>query len=223
MVESMIKLCLTVLVFQHLHLWVEGLQESHDIHSEQIRLRTKPFSLTEREDLELGERVPKGAKHRVVFARKQRNVKQLKEKLDAISNPFSSIYGQHMSRDEVAELSSDSTASEAINSFLDNHGIERIKTSRYGDYVTAEATIAVWEDVFQTKFYEISQKKNKVYKVARCLHFTVPTEIAEHVDGIFNTVQLPDHYFGQRLRFEEVPVNNEKTTEALNYVTPDLL
>ena len=105
--------------------------------------------------LRQGRRAEADVLHTVVFARKQRNMDKMKQTLLEVSTPGSPSHGQHMSRQEVAEMTAFPEAEEAIRQFVAEQGGEVTRVTLYGDYVFAQAPVRVWEDAFQTKFFEI--------------------------------------------------------------------
>ena len=143
------------------------------------------------------------ALHTVVFARKQRNMDKLKQILLEVSTPGSPSYGQHMSREEVAEMSAFPEAEEAIRRFVAEQGAEVTRVTLYGDYVFAQAPVRVWEDAFQTEFFEFEDLSkqgrrrnmrkhiNSGSTIIRALHYSLPEELLPYVSAVFKTAQLP--------------------------------
>lgn len=56
--------------------------------------------------------------HPVIFAVKQRNLDELERIFWDVSDPTSARYGQHLTRAEVAELTTDKEAEEALQRYL---------------------------------------------------------------------------------------------------------
>jgi tripeptidyl-peptidase-1 len=185
------------------------------------RAPTEVARLTGRKDLQVGRRTPRHLLHRVVFARKQRNIDVLKAQLMDVSDPKSRSYGMHLSRKVVAEISQDEVSTSAIEQFLLKSKARIVKTTRYSDYIIAEAPVGTWEDVFQTSFFDISHKNKESQNFIRCLNYTIPAELLPHVSTVFNTVQLPDHHYNKRLHFERA--TTRPATLAFGETTPDLL
>ncbi len=100
--------------------------------------------------------------HDVIFAIKQQNLDVLNEILYSVSDPQSSKYGNHWSRQEVAALVSNPLATESVRNYLIENGIYIEKVSKYGDYIRASATIGQWETLFQTKFYEFHDEMHGI-------------------------------------------------------------
>lgn len=183
--------------------------------------RLERLTLEGRPDIIQGQAAPKHLSHKVIFVRKQTNLELLESKLQEVSYPKNAKYGQHLTKGEIAELTSNTKAVKAIQEFLRSEGVLNVTTTRYDDYITAEAPIAQWERLLHAEYYEFEHVGVKDKKFVRSLQYTIPDVLAEHVDAIFNTVQLPDHHFGKRLQFQTRP--KEANTLAFGTVTPSLL
>ena len=178
--------------------------------------------LSSRPDINKETRAMSQNYHTVVFARKQKNVEVLKKILMDVSEPTSKKYGQHLTKDKIASLSKNPEAVDSILKYLAKNNIHDVNTTRYDDYIIATATVQAWEEVFSTEFFEFSMSQRPGLKFVRSLHYSLPEELVDHVDTVFNTVQLPDHNAGRRLHFERVSMN-EKKTMATGETNPDLL
>jgi tripeptidyl-peptidase-1 len=144
-----------------------------------------------REDFKLGNKASDNTFHEVVFAVKQQNLDQLEKLFYEVSDPKSSKYGQFLSRQQVAELTSNSKASEALTNFLIANGATITRKSKFGEYISARARVGTWEKLFATQFFEFQHENAKLKPVVRALEYSLPAELTEFVEGVFNTVQLP--------------------------------
>jgi hypothetical protein len=68
--------------------------------------------LSSRADLLKGDRVHHAHTHEVVFMIRQRNMDELTRKLEDVSDPSSPNYGQHMTMNEVVEMTANPEGSE---------------------------------------------------------------------------------------------------------------
>jgi len=144
-----------------------------------------------REDFtRLQEAVP-GAMHEVVFSVKQKNLDKLEELFFEVSDPTNSKYGKYLSRKQVADLTANPQGTATLQQFLKEHGATVVKTTPYGEYITAVAPVATWGKLFATTFYKFQHENKDTEPVIRATHYSIPKDIAEHVDTVFNTVQLP--------------------------------
>ena len=166
------------------------------------------------------------ATHEVVFAVKQNNLDALKEKFYEVSNPKSASYGKYLSRKEVAELTANPDATARIVSFLNARGAKVTKRTRHGEYITVEAPVSMWEDIFNTQFmtfkhtpgFAASNSTTAHRELFRALDYSLPAELADHVHSVFNTVQLPGRA-GPGVKYMDASAD----TAATGSMTPEKL
>eukprot|EP01040_Poterioochromonas_malhamensis_P002533 gene2533-2694_t len=144
-----------------------------------------------RDDYKLGAKASDNDFHEVVFAVKQKNLDQLETLLMEVSNPQNSKYGKYLSRKEIADLTANPVATDALSKFLFENGATITKKTRYGEYITARAKVSTWEKLFDTEFYQFHPENPQAKPVVRALEYSIPAELSEHVELVFNTVQLP--------------------------------
>lgn len=154
-----------------------------------------------RSDFKQGVRASENAYHEVVFSVKQSNLDKLEKLFWEVSDPNNKEkYGKFLNRQQVAELTANQKATDAITKFLLESGATITRKSRHGEYITARAKVSTWETVFNTKFYEFQQVNDKKNQpILRSVEYSLPVELNEHVETVFNTVQLPP-VNAQRLR-----------------------
>eukprot|EP01032_Pedospumella_encystans_P018131 gene18131-20647_t len=167
-------------------------------------------------------RVQSDVLHRVVIVRKQSNLEKLEEILLDVSDPASANYGHHLSKDNIAALTANPEAVDSITDFLVANNINDWNASRYDDYISAVGPVHVWERLFDTQFYEFEHALLPGKRFIRCLKYSLPEYLSDHMEGVLNTVQFPDHHVGKRLHIESHKVSN-KDTESTGTVTPALL
>ena len=150
----------------------------------------------------MGKRASLEATHDVIFVVKQKNLDDLSRILDETSDPSSSNYGKHWSREEVANLTSNPDSCESVQRYLVGQKATIISTTKYGEEITARAPISIWEKMFKTHFYKYSYslegvQANKSSSRSTKKHFFrtakyyLPGSLDEHVESVFNTVQMP--------------------------------
>lgn len=158
------------------------------------------------------------AYHEVVFAVKQKNTDALEKLFFEVSDPTSSKYGKFLTRKQVGDLTANPAATEGVKKFLMDNGATIVKTAPYGEYITAVAPVKTWNKLFATTFYEFEHESgSSKKKVTRAPHYSVPQDVAAHIEGVFNTVQLP-------MRSEvRVPLMQANATAGSGTVTPAFL
>ena len=131
--------------------------------------------------------------HEVVFVIVPRNMDQLTSILYDLSDPLSSNYGRHWTRDRIVELTSNPESHHAVISYLQRNGIAFISETAGGEYVTASASVAVWERIFNTEFFIFHQlhSDGQVEKLIRAERYWIPIELDSHVESVFKTIQMP--------------------------------
>eukprot|EP01035_Chromulina_nebulosa_P020460 gene20460-26548_t len=145
--------------------------------------------------------------HEVIFAIKQNNLDVLDKFLMDVSTPKSPKYGKYLTRKEVASITANPEANEAVVKYCQSNGLEIVKSTPYGEYITAKATIDVWEKLFGTTFYEFKHVESKRPNVFRAYHYSIDSELSNHLSAVFNTVQLPSRLNPKLpvMKFEDLP------------------
>ena len=147
--------------------------------------------------------------HDVIFVIKQRNMDELTRILHDISDPQSVNYGQHMSAAEIADLTRNPGSRSSVVKHLKSSGASIVSETSYGEYITARASIQVWEEMFNTVFYTYALQpsesdygqpsdKSGVKRFVRAEEYSVPMVLDKHVTSVLNTVQMI-HVHYQRL------------------------
>lgn len=158
--------------------------------------------------------------HEVVFAVKQKNDAELEKLFFEVSDPKNPKYGKYLNRRQVADLTANPEATEYIKNFLLEQGATVMKTTPYGEYITAMASVQTWSKLFATTFYEFQHENKKTKPVVRCPHYSIPQELSAHVETVFNTIQLPPR---QALRSMAVLKDKNNSTAPSNSITPALI
>jgi tripeptidyl-peptidase-1 len=156
--------------------------------------------LSERNDVLKLHRSPPHASHTVVFAVKQLRMAELEDTLLDISNPFSENYGKHWTHAQVGEFTSNPSAAAAILEYLNLKDIRIDQRTLFDEFITATASVKVWEDMLNTEINTYAMKPEtqaalngaKDEMIIRCESYSLPVELMEHVDAVFKTVQIPD-------------------------------
>ena len=161
--------------------------EKEKIHSHILR-QSRPH-LSSRKDIQKLFRVGHDYIHEVMFVIKQRNMDVLTNILHDLSDPQSSNYGHHWTREEVADFTSNPEARDAVVSYLHSNGASIFSESLAGDYIKAKASIKVWEKMFNTEFFLYRGKS--VGDVVRAEEYWLPKELDMHVTAVLQIVNMP--------------------------------
>ena len=164
--------------------------------------------LSTRNDLQKLGRMGAYHEHQVIFVVRQKNIYELAKKLLDASNPEDRNFGRHLSSEEVARLTSNPESRNQVISNLNAIGATVISETLNGEYITANAPIAVWERLFRTKFFTFRQtlQNGDVLDIVRAEEYWIPTNLDMHVESVFRTIEFPyDHIDGVTL--SNVPID----------------
>ena len=189
-------------------------------HREHV-FRERVAGLSSRKDISKKERASGTITHEVVFAVQQRNIDKLTRILDDISDPKSVNYGNHLTREEVQGLTYDQKSHETVLNYLKDAGAIFVSESVYGEYITAKATINLWERFFKTEFFvfhHIPKNHLNPIKIVRAEEYSVPSDLHEHVASVFHTVQMPMAIWGKPV-MRPLPTTNISSIIRANAVT----
>ena len=191
-------------------------------HAHVFKERSK--HLSSRSNIQKRYRMRHDQTHEVIFAVQQKNMNELTSILYDISDPDSPNYGQHWSKNEVTEFTSNPEGRDAVVSYLSSNGASVISETRAGEYITARAPINVWEKMFDTEFFafRMTHSDASVENLIRAEHYSVPRELDKHLAGVFNTIEMFDQILKQT---PSVPMaeKGQFSTAGSGYMTPDSL
>ena len=147
-----------------------------------------------RSDLLRSDRVHGASVHEVVFVIRQRNMEELTGILNDVSDPESPNYGQHLSREKVTNMTSNPESRDAILSYLSSIGSKVKSVTRGGDFIIAEAPVAVWEEQFKAEFFTLQQTlpSGRTHEVVRADAYSIPSELHKHVESVLNILEIPN-------------------------------
>ena len=176
-----------------------------------------------RDDFVKGASANADATHEVVFAVKQNNLDSLKEKFFDVSNPKSENYGKFLNRKQVADLTANPEATSKIVSFLNKKGAKVTKRTRHGEYITVQAPVSLFEEMFNTKFstYKRRFAASGPKEVIRATDYSIPAELEEFVQSVYGTVQLPPRAAPKKALYSKaeaaaLPITGSVTPAVLN-------
>jgi subtilase family serine protease len=185
-------------------------------NTKEATLASRPHTtnLASRSDLAEQSSVPHDHIHNVVFVVQQKNMQELTRQLHDISDPASLNYGKHLSKDQVTRLTRNAESLDVIVSYLQSNGASAVSQSSSGDFINAKAPIAVWERMFDTKFYSFNANRGGRTDRAfvRAGSYSIPEELNSHVQGVLNIIDTP--VFGRGSDFTSHTVQDAKGTSG---------
>ena len=132
--------------------------------------------------------------HSVVVSVKQRNLDSVERQLHEVSTPGNAKYGQHLTRQQVYELTGDIVAAGRVRAHIESSAsagdIKSISQTSYGEFITVDAKVSFLSTLFNTKFHILYNSKTG-RKVIRTNEIHLPSEVAGDVFTVFGTVQVP--------------------------------
>jgi len=137
-----------------------------------------------------------GPNHELVLtlAIKRTNPGWLDEKLRAVSYPNSPEYGKYMNFDEIAKYvhgKPESVQAVVLALASVGVGIERIDFTLGLDFAFVTIPVTAAEILFAADFYEFQHPKETDWTIIRCLSFTIPKSLTEHLEFVFGLSEFP--------------------------------
>jgi hypothetical protein len=178
-----------------------------------------------RADIVKGSRVPVGELHDVIFSIRPRNLDILAELVTDVSTLTSLNYGNHLSREELSQLTSNPEGAAHLRTFLAQHHPDAVvvKWSRDSRHITVRGPIGLWESMLNAEFHSFFRKSHDGQKFdlefKRALQYEIPTGLAEHVVSVLNTVQMPSRSKSSQVHRR----NSNFGVSSSGYVTPSLI
>ena len=163
--------------------------------------------------------------HKVIFSIQQKNMDKLTSILHDISDPHSPNYGQHWTRDEVVDYTSNAEGRDAVVSYLHMNGASVVSETLAGEYITAEAPIKVWEKMLNTEFFSftLTHHDNSTKTVIRAEDYWIPRDINRHVASIFNTIEILSQSSRPISRSPPASKTSSFGSTEFGYMTPSML
>ena len=120
--------------------------------------------------------------------------------LHEIPDPAHVNYGNHMTMEEVNELSSNPDAQDEIIHYLKEAGATYLYEENGGQSISFRGPIASWERVFNTEFYSlenVADNTNSVINSKRYIRsekYSIPKGLDAHVAQVPNTIDVPTEF-----------------------------
>ena len=143
--------------------------------------------------------------HSLVFSVKQRNLDLLPSLIQEVSfGPNGPPARPHYSREELAALTANPEASQAIVEFLQKGNIKVVDEGPFGEHIRAVANISTWAKLLHAEFrrvevtyktynpkdYDLLSNIDESRTINRALRYSLPLYLREHV----NEVDIPFHF-----------------------------
>ena len=187
--------------------------------------------LSSRRDIIKKDRMLATYDHELIFRIQQNNEDRIEEILKDVSDPNSANYGQHLSQEEVSAITDNPVSREFTLTYLAAVGATVIAETLSGEYLTARASIRVWEELLDTEFYEFHYRESdsaSTKKIVRAETYSVPISLNNHVASIFNTIQMPTKIYAKPIitRIPDEKLNSTSSIQAKNaagFINPAIL
>jgi tripeptidyl-peptidase-1 len=128
----------------------------------------------------------------LVFALQQRNLDVVERILLEVSDPTNPKYGQHLTFEQMGDLTAYPEAETAVVNFLTANGVEKshIKTTPNKEFTRVRMSVAIAEKILSTHFsvfYSVFAKNS----IIRTLEYSIPESLVQYVRFIGYTIQFP--------------------------------
>jgi tripeptidyl-peptidase-1 len=108
------------------------------------------------------------------------------------TDPMSENYAKWLTKDQLGELTVNRKAVEAVERFLEKFSdrIERISSTKYGEFFNIRMPVGLAEEIFQTEFYEY-KSENHAFSIVKTEKYTIPYDLAFHLTHIEHITHFP--------------------------------
>lgn len=127
----------------------------------------------------------------LIFAVKQQGKQELHDALMRVSTPSSPEYGQHLSNDEVHQMTAPDPAHvEAVKSLIRSHGGEPVAATPNSDMIKATVTIETAERMLSATYHKhLHESGTEINRIVG--GYALPDDVASVVDFVSPTVHFP--------------------------------
>ena len=139
--------------------------------------------------------------HKLTFVVRHKNMDEIAAILTDISNASSQNYRRHLSKEQIDNLTSNKESRAAVVSYLVSIGASVSSEVQSWEYITATAPVGLWGFFFKSTFYKYYQLQHDGSKkeFIRAHKYWLPTEMNDHIESVFNIIQLP-HRLSSKVR-----------------------
>ncbi|KAF8516725.1 family S53 protease-like protein [Hysterangium stoloniferum] len=119
------------------------------------------------------------------------NLPGLEEALYAVSTPGSTLYGQHLTKEEVEVFVAPmSETTEAVQEFLAANKIKATTISPAGDWLSFSIPVSQANDLFDAAFTVFTHEETGTQAI-RTLAYSIPSSLKGKIDLIHPTIAFP--------------------------------
>ncbi|XP_068787101.1 tripeptidyl-peptidase 1 isoform X2 [Struthio camelus] len=136
-------------------------------------------------------RVSPGHEVQLTFALRQQGTERLAQVVDAVSDPRSPRYGRYLSLEQVRDLIQPSPATlMSVLKWLQGHGVGSCRSVSTLDFLECRMPVSTAEQLLPgAEFHRYVKGRRSV--VRSPLPYTIPKELAEHIDFVGGLHRFP--------------------------------
>jgi tripeptidyl-peptidase-1 len=128
---------------------------------------------------------------RLRIAMQQPNEELLERTLYEVSDPAHANYGQHLSREALADMMAPRAEStEAVRSWLRGAGIGDAQVHDDGEWINLSVTVREASELLEADFGVWARDDDASATRVRALEYSVPDEVAEHIKMVAPVVRF---------------------------------
>ncbi|KZT71785.1 hypothetical protein DAEQUDRAFT_755611 [Daedalea quercina L-15889] len=121
----------------------------------------------------------------------QNNITGLVDTLYDVSTPSSANYGAYLSKEKIEEyIAPTEESSSAVNAWLTENDLQSTSLSAAGDWISVQMPASTANNLFNADFSVFTHSSTGA-QVVRTLAYSVPTDLAGHIDLVYPTVSFP--------------------------------
>ncbi|KAI8970637.1 family S53 protease-like protein [Trametes punicea] len=129
---------------------------------------------------------------RLRIALSQKSPNAVVDALNSVSDPASDKYGQHLSKEEAAQLAApDPDSVAAVNAWLAEHGLNATPLTPAGDWLELNVNVGQANTLLAANFSVFSHGSSGLQTV-RTLAYSIPASLKGHIDLIHPTTTFPE-------------------------------
>ncbi|KAF8531378.1 subtilisin-like protein [Gautieria morchelliformis] len=143
------------------------------------------------------------------------NLAGLEAALYDVSTPSSSLYGQHLSKEEVeAFVAPSSATATAVNEWLSSNGLTASPVSPAGDMLSFSLPVSKANELLAADFAIFTHQATGEQTI-RTLSYSVPAALANHIEFVHPTTAFPIHTGGAPLVLTPIPHGANVSPDAV--------
>ncbi|KAH9896586.1 family S53 protease-like protein [Cubamyces lactineus] len=158
----------------------------------------------------------------------QKNSDAVVDALYSVSDPSSEKYGQHLSKDQAAQLAAPNPDSvDAVNAWLAEHGLNASSVTPAGDWLELNMNVSKANTLLAANFSRFTHGSSGLETV-RTLSYSIPAGLKGHVDLVHPTTTFPvpvdsNVSVGKKRAFHEPMMPRATSSNCSNGTTPACL